>query len=118
MAKKQNRAKPGKSQGLKKKKVTFSFPSVEAQKVNLLGDFNNWNPDKHPMTNDGPNGWKRTMQLAPGRYEYKFQVDGQWQNDPSSSQRVVNCFESQNRDHGQSRDQQQKLMTGVAPVYC
>ena len=33
----------------KTKKIQFSLQAAEAQKVSLVGDFNNWNPDADPM---------------------------------------------------------------------
>jgi 1,4-alpha-glucan branching enzyme len=37
----------------KNNNVTFSFKSTEARKVILIGDFNSWNPQKHPMKKNG-----------------------------------------------------------------
>jgi hypothetical protein len=34
--------------------------------------------------------------LFPGRYEYKFLVDGRWQIDPAGKQMCWNCFGTQN----------------------
>jgi hypothetical protein len=36
------------------------------------------------------------MSLKPGRYEYKFFVDGSWVNDPKSPAAVYNSFGTQN----------------------
>jgi 1,4-alpha-glucan branching enzyme len=33
----------------KKRKVTFSPTSPDTKEVILMGDFNQWNPKKHPM---------------------------------------------------------------------
>lgn len=33
----------------KTKKIQFSLQAAEAQKVSLVGDFNNWNPDADSM---------------------------------------------------------------------
>ena len=82
---------------MKNHKVTFSFKSTEAKKVILIGDFNNWNPQKHPMKKNWNgmwwNGiWEKTVMLPPGIYEYKFVVDGQWANDPQNFQTSRNKF--------------------------
>lgn len=66
----------------KKKRISFSFSSEWAREVSLAGDFNDWDASKHPMRQDSSGLWKKTVLLEPGRYEYKFVVDGQWQNDP------------------------------------
>ncbi|MBU0988311.1 MAG: glycoside hydrolase, partial [Proteobacteria bacterium] len=34
------------------RKVTFSLEAADAKKVVLMGDFNKWNPEKHPMQKD------------------------------------------------------------------
>jgi 5'-AMP-activated protein kinase regulatory beta subunit len=45
----------------------------------------------------GKNGvWTKTVMLFPGRYEYKFMVDGQWQNDPGNDQACLNPFGTHN----------------------
>lgn len=41
----------------------------------MEGDFNNWNELAHPMAYDTHGElWSLTLALAPGRYEYKFEV--------------------------------------------
>ena len=76
----------------KRRRVTFSFEAAAAKRVILMGDFNDWDPKKHVMKNDGKGLWSKTVVLAPGKYEYKFFVDGQWQNDPNNDQMVANSF--------------------------
>jgi len=80
----------------KKKRVTFSLSAPFAREVSLGGDFNDWNALAHPMNKDANGVWKKTMVLAPARYEYKFMVDGGWQNDPGNDQTCPNCFGTQN----------------------
>jgi 1,4-alpha-glucan branching enzyme len=80
----------------KAKKVQFEFPAPEAQKVYLAGDFNNWDPSANPMKKDKKGIWKTALSLKPGRYEYRFLVDGNWENDPSCRGCVPNEFGSQN----------------------
>jgi 1,4-alpha-glucan branching enzyme len=66
----------------KRRKVTLSLESPAAKEVFLMGDFNEWNPKTHPMKNDGNGIWIKTVMLFPGKYEYRFKVDGEWVNDP------------------------------------
>jgi len=54
-----------------------------AKKVFLSGNFNDWNPDELSMERT-PQGWKLDYILAPGNYEYKFVVDGNWITDPAN----------------------------------
>jgi 5'-AMP-activated protein kinase regulatory beta subunit len=80
----------------KRRRVTLSLESPNAKDVILMGDFNKWNAKTHPMKK-GKNGvWTKTVMLFPGRYEYKFMVDGQWQNDPGNDQACLNCFGTHN----------------------
>ena len=69
---------------IKRQKISFSFESSDAKKVILMGDFNNWNPKKHPMKKDDNGKWTKAVILPPGQYEYKFLVDGKWKEDPQN----------------------------------
>jgi len=80
----------------KKRKVPFSLNAPLAKKVFLMGDFNQWNEKSHPMTEKEDGEWEKAAMLAPGRYEYKFLVDGVWQLDPKNDQTCDNCFGTQN----------------------
>jgi 1,4-alpha-glucan branching enzyme len=78
------------------KKIQFESRAPEAQEVCLVGDFNNWDSSANPMKKDKKGIWKTTLSLKPGRYEYRFLVDGNWENDPSCCDCVPNKFGSQN----------------------
>jgi len=81
---------------IKRKRVTLSFQAPNAKTVLLMGDFNQWNEKKHPMKK-GPDGiWEKIIVLQPGRYEYRFLVDGRWENDPGNTQICTNSFGSSN----------------------
>lgn len=79
-----------------KKRVNFSFYAPEAKSVSLAGDFNNWDVNSTPLKKDAKGMWKKSLSLAPGRYEYKFFVDGDWKEDPKCSSSVSNIFGTQN----------------------
>jgi len=81
---------------VRRRRVTFSLEAADAQKVILGGDFNKWNAEAHPMTKDKSGMWKKTLVLPPGRYEYKFLVDGEWRNDPKNEQTCPNILGTQN----------------------
>lgn len=84
------------SQKSGRRRVIFSLESPDAGEVILMGDFNQWDPKKHPMKKD-PNGvWKKTAMLFPGRYEYRFLVDDRWENDPKNKQVCFNRFGTKN----------------------
>ena len=40
--------------------------------------------------NKVPEGWRLSAELPPGRYEYKFIVDGEWMHDPVNKEKVRN----------------------------
>ncbi|MDH3875235.1 MAG: isoamylase early set domain-containing protein [Desulfobacteraceae bacterium] len=83
-------------QEIKQRKVTFSLENADANEVFLIGDFNEWNPKIHPMKSDANGTWIRDVIIPPGKYEYKFMVDGQWKEDPQNEQLSLNCFGTYN----------------------
>jgi len=78
------------------KKVPFEFLAPAAQAVYLVGNFNNWDARANPMKKDKNGMWKTTLSLKPDKYEYRFFIDGNWENDPTCSCCVPNEFGSQN----------------------
>ena len=78
-----------------KKRVQFKLADPEAKEVTLAGSFNDWDPTARFLKVDGKGIWKTSMMLGPGAYEYRFLVDGQWQNDPKA-EGVHNPYGSQN----------------------
>jgi 1,4-alpha-glucan branching enzyme len=54
--------------------------------VALVGDFNDWARKGTPMTDPDENGvWTVSVPLQPGRYQYKFLVDGKtWVVEPDA----------------------------------
>jgi chromosome partitioning protein len=61
--------------------VLFTLNAPEARHVQLAGDFNSWIPDNNEM--EFSNGvWRTILALSPGRYRYRYVVDGRWQSDP------------------------------------
>jgi 1,4-alpha-glucan branching enzyme len=79
------------SKGIKTKRVSFNLLAPEAGNVSVAGEFNHWDPLSHPKK-DRKGLWKVSLSLAPGTYQYRFFVDGQWQNDPSCTGSVGNPF--------------------------
>lgn len=65
--------------------VTFLFEAGGPATVYLAGTFNGWEAAKDLMTDDDGDGiYEITLELRPGRYEYKFVRDGQWLTDESA----------------------------------
>ena len=66
-----------------KEGVIFNYYDPVAQNVQLVGDYSNWEPVEDIMVQEkGNNLWKGTFPLDPGKYQYKFVVDGEWKLDP------------------------------------
>lgn len=79
-----------------KKSVTFHLDDPTASSVILTGTFCDWSVDKYPMKKDAKGVWKKAVSLVPGRYEYRFIVDGRWTNDPHCGETISNDFGSSN----------------------
>ena len=79
-----------KSTGLRA--VTFELEDAPGKEVFLAGSFNNWQmTDK--MTYKPKDGvYSRRLLLEPGKYQYKFVVDGEWRLDGNNSCFVPNGF--------------------------
>jgi len=78
------------------KTAEFKLFAPVAKRVTLAGSFNNWNTKALAARKDSQGNWQAKVSLKPGRYEYKFFVDGSWVNDPSCRACVSNAFGSQN----------------------
>lgn len=68
--------------------VAFRLLAPAAQSVWVGGSFNDFNAADHPLTRTADGVWEATVRLAPGRYEYKFKVDGRWELDPANPERT------------------------------
>jgi len=79
-----------------KKMVEFSLNAPNAKEVYLVGEFNKWSLHALPMKHDNGKQWKARVQLAPGRYEYKYYVDGSWVDDVPGVEKAPNSFGTQN----------------------
>ena len=77
-----------------KVKVIFVFPACACcpKHVLLSGDFNGWSSDATPMKQCDDGHWETTLELAPGRYEYKFVRDGEWMPDLLARENVLNGY--------------------------
>ncbi len=79
-------------QRFKTNKYLFTYkPSPSDKRVNLFGQFNSWNRQNLPMTDKNGDGiLEIEIPLDPGRYEYKFYVDGKELIDPENPLKVTN----------------------------
>lgn len=58
--------------------VRFVCYAPAAKAVFLAGMFNGWKPGATPMVKNPVGEWSTAIALPPGRYEFKFVVDGVW----------------------------------------
>lgn len=84
--------------GSVRSEVKFEFRApAYAQRVTLAGDFNQWNQESRPMQKTPFEVWEVTTHLAPGRYEYKFLVNGgEWFPDPKAKLSAPNRYGTAN----------------------
>jgi 1,4-alpha-glucan branching enzyme len=70
--------------------VRFELELPKAWSVFVVGTFNDWKPGATPLSGVGGGRWVKELSLAPGRYEYRFVVDGDWIDDPKAKAYVPN----------------------------
>jgi 1,4-alpha-glucan branching enzyme len=68
----------------------FEFQHSDTSKVCIAGSFNDWHPTAAPMVGLGDGRWVKELTLPPGRYEYRFVVDGEWVDDPNAKEVAPN----------------------------
>lgn len=76
-------------------KVTFDLPSqVNAERVSICGEFNNWNPDANILKKRKDGRWSITISLEAGRYyRFKYLIDGKnWENDWNADEYTGNLY--------------------------
>ena len=85
---------PSKEQiGAPPREVVVQFRASDAREVRIAGNFNGWVPDKGVRSMIESEGetrvWTKVLQLAPGTYEYRYIVDGEWRCDPENANSTV-----------------------------
>ena len=80
-----------------REKVSFEYYAPEAKAVFLAGTFNDWNQTACALKKARDGKWTAALTLAPGRYEYRYLVDGAWEcGQGTSVECVPNVFGSWN----------------------
>ncbi len=83
-------------------KATFTLPvdvAPEAKNVQVLGEFNGWNPEDAPKMKKQKNGFfKAVVELETGKeYQFRYLVDGEtWLNDQEADNYVASEFGTEN----------------------
>lgn len=79
-------------------RVTFLLPSnLWADRVNLVGEFNDWDTMATPMSRSRADAnWRVTVELEAGRrYKFRYLVDGkEWLNDWHADDHAENPYGS------------------------
>jgi 1,4-alpha-glucan branching enzyme len=78
------------------KKTPFAVRLPGAKKVAVTGEFSRWAKEGIALRNGSADKWETVLDLAPGRYEYRLIVDGDWRDDPGAKARVPNSFGTEN----------------------
>ncbi len=76
--------------------VEFTFHAPEAKKVCIAGKFNDWSTTSMPMKKSKNGTWRIRIKLSPGKYEYKYFVDGAWASDLPCAEQVPNPYGTYN----------------------
>lgn len=74
-------------------KVTFKVVNgngLDAHKIKILGEFNNWNPQTEPMKKLKGGVFTQVIKLETGReYQFRYLVDDYfWENEPEADKLV------------------------------
>ena len=93
-----------KKQFLKSKpvcKVTFRIDAKDAEsaeRVQLVGDFNNWDESAEPMSALKSKDFTATLELETGKdYQFRYLINGStWKNDTQADYYVANAFGEEN----------------------
>lgn len=67
----------------------------KAQNVYIAGSFNEWDPSNIRLKKTS-NGWETTINLEPGKYLYKFIVDGEWIKAPFNELKENDGYDNYN----------------------
>jgi len=78
------------------KKIPLRVKAVGAKEVVLTGDFTQWAKDKIRLTPATGGEWITVLELAPGEYQYRLIVDGEWRDHSEATRKIGNPFGTQN----------------------
>ena len=70
--------------------IELKLNAPNAHAVFVAGTFNDWDPQRTSLRKDSRGTWHTFLPLSLGRYEYRFIVDGRWQDDPGAKESAPN----------------------------
>jgi len=62
-------------------RLVFSFTAPDAKEVLLLGTFHGWHRERLPMHRSPSGDWTIELDVTPGEYLFRYEVDGEIRND-------------------------------------
>lgn len=79
-------------------RVIFELPaSVWADRIFLIGDFNQWCATATPMHQDREGVWRATVDLPWGsQCAFRYRIDGQWKTDYHADGFTTNAYGTDN----------------------
>jgi 1,4-alpha-glucan branching enzyme len=82
------------------REIVVRFRDEKANDVRIAGDFNGWVPDKGVRSLIESEGqtrvWTKILRLAPGTYQYRYVVDGEWRADPENPEAISSAVGGRN----------------------
>ena len=82
------------------REIVVRFRDEQANDVRIAGDFNGWVPDKGVRSLIESEGetrvWTKILRLAPGTYQYRYVVDGEWRADPENPEAISSAVGGRN----------------------
>ena len=75
-----------------RKNAPFEFYAPFAKAVTVAGTFNSWSPTATSLKKAAGGKWILELELPLGRHEYRYVVDGAWQNDQRPVESTPNPF--------------------------
>ncbi|MBI9018396.1 MAG: AAA family ATPase [Phycisphaerae bacterium] len=80
--------------GVKQLNESIHFVALypKAEEVAIAGDFNNWVPETKLKAIGQTGKWACELPLSSGTYQYRYVVDGRWQQDPYNASITTNEF--------------------------
>lgn len=78
-------------------RVFFTLPESlidHVKKVSIVGDFNDWHPDKHPMKKTNSGNFEFTLELPLGRdYQFRYLLNSyKWESDIDADEQMPTPF--------------------------
>ncbi len=76
--------------------TVFHLAAPWVKSVKLAADFTDWEAHALNLHRGRYDIWEVKVSLPPGRYYYRFLVDGEWRDDPCCERREPNPFGTSN----------------------